>query len=393
MGGNNFNGFVHSLIAVRAEGLSIEKFINLCARNNISLYEVRRLQFTAIDFKMRSSDFKKLKGIVKKTSSKARILKKNGLGFLFAKIFKRKFFVFGITLFFIIILYFSNIIWSIDVIGTKNINKEIIYNSLKKYGLREGSIKSKLKLKKIEIELLSEIKELSIVNIKLQGTKARVEIVERTMPPDLIPLNKPTNIVALKDGIIIKVLPYIGQPIVQEGDYVKKGQILISGVITDKSNIPSKVVHSIGDIYAKTWYEVKEELDLNYKFEKRTGRLKKRVYYNIMGRKVCIKRASIDFPNYDKIEIKNVLKIGAFNTPIEILTECYYEKVFDSINLTKEEATELVVKKAEEEILKLLPSNPFILEKKIEKDVIGTRAIARVLYILREDIGVLEEIK
>jgi len=117
--------------------------------------------------------------------------------------------------------------------------------------LNEGKLKNRVNLREVENSVLKQMNGISVINIKFIGTRARVEIVERTMPPDILPLDKPTNIVASKDGIITKVLSYKGQPLVQVDDYVKKGQILISGVITDKTNVPSKIVHAMGIVSAK----------------------------------------------------------------------------------------------------------------------------------------------
>lgn len=385
--------FISGFIVVRVEGLNPEKFINICSRNGINLWDINKISYTVIEFKMKHTEYKYLKDIIKKTSSRTKIIKKKGFNFIYGKMRRRKFFIIGIAAFLIILFYLSNILWFIDINGCKKISRELIYNTLKSSGLNEGKLKSNINLRDIESDVLKQIKEISLINIKFIGTRARVEIVERTMPPDIIPLEKPANIIANRDGIVTKILSYKGQPMVQTGDYVKKGQILISGIITDNTNVPSKIVHAMGIISAKTWYESKQEISYDYKFEIRTGRLKKKVYYNIMGKKVCIKNDDIDFLNYDILEEKKFLKVADYETPIEILTEYYYEKEYKTIRLTPEEAVEIAIKKAEEAINKLLPENPQILERKIEKEILDNKAGVRVLFINSENIGILEEIK
>lgn len=393
MENKKFKDFINGFIVVRVEGLNPEKFINICSRNGINLWDINKISYTVIEFKMKYTEYKYLKDIIKRTSSRTKIIKKKGFNFLYGKMRKRKFFIIGIAAFLIILFYLSNILWFIDINGCKKISKELVYNTLKSSGLNEGKFKSKINLRDIETDVLKQIKEISLINIKFIGTRARVEIVERTMPPEIIPLEKPTNIIANRDGIVMKVLSYKGQPMVQEGDYVKKGQILISGIITDSTNVPSKIVHAMGIVSAKTWYESKQEISYDYTFEIQTGRLKKKVYYNIMGKKVCIKNDTIDFLNYDILEEKKFLKVIDYETPIEILTEYYYEKEYQTIRLTPEEAVEMAIKKAEEAINKLLPEDPQILERKIEKEILENKAVVRVLFINSESIGILEEIK
>lgn len=393
MGSKDFRDFLNGFIVVRVEGLNPEKFINICSRNGINLWDINKKSYTVIEFKMKHREYKYLKDIVKKTSSRTKIIKKKGFNFLYGKIRRRKFFIIGIAAFLAIILYLSNLVWIIDITGCKKISRVLVYDNLKISGLKVGSPKSKINLREIENKVLKQMNGISIINIKFIGTRAKVEIVERTMPPDILPLDKPANIIALKDGIITKVLSYKGQPLVQMDDYVKKGQILISGVITDNTNVPSKIVHAMGIVSAKTWYEAKKEVNLDYKFEIPTGRLKKKVYYNIMGRKICVKNDKIDFKLYDKTEEKNFLKVLEYETPIEIITEYYYEKESKVTRLSGEEAIQIAISEAEKELDDKLPDNPQILEKNIEKNIEGNTAVVRVLCIVNESIGVLEEIK
>ena len=387
MGSENFKDFINGFIVVRVEGLNPEKFINLCSRNGINLWDINKLSYTIIEFKMKNNEYKYLKNIIKKTSSRTKIIKKKGFNFLYGKIRRRKFFIIGIAIFLMILFYLSNIVWIIDINGYKKLSKGLIYDTLKSSGLKEGELKQKINLRDVESNVLEKIDEISLINIKFIGTRARVEVVERTMPPEIIPLDKPANIIAKKEGIVTKILSYKGQPIVQVGDYVKKGQI------TDNTNVPSKIVHAMGIVTAETWYESKQEVNFNHKFEIRTGRLKKRVYYNIMGKKVSIKNDNIDFLNYDKIEEKSFLKIAGYETPIEILTEYYYEKEYQTIRLSSEEAIEMAIKNAENGVKSLLPNDPQIIEKKVEKKIVENKAVVRVLYIIAENIGILEEIK
>jgi similar to stage IV sporulation protein len=393
MGASNIRDFFNGFILVRIEGLNPEKFINMCSRNGIRLWDIKKLSYTVIEFKMKHSEFKYLKNIINKTSSRTRIIRKRGINFLFGKIKRRKFFALGVAVFLGILLYLSNLVWIIDISGNKKIDTNLIYESIKRAGIREGTLKQKINLRDVERNVLKNLNEISIININFIGTKAKVEIVERVMPPNLVPLDKPTNVVASRDGIILKMLSYKGQPLVQTGDYIKKSQILISGIITDSANVPTKIVHAMGMAIAKTWYESIQEVDINYKYETRTGRLKKKIYYNIMGKRICIKNDNIDFVKYDKIEEKNILKVAGRETPIEEITEYYYEKTENYKKLGYDEAVDIALKNAEESISKMLPENIKIIDKKIDKAVGNGKAKIRLLYVVEESIGVLQEIK
>jgi similar to stage IV sporulation protein len=392
MGGSRLREYLNGYIIVRAECLNPEKFINMSARYGIKMWDIQRINFTTIEFKMKYYQYRQLKNIIRKTKSKTKIMKKYGVNFAYNKAIKRKFFLLGILFFLGIIFYLSSIVWKIEIEGNKKIEKSKIYQEIKKAGLSEGKIKYNINLRDVENSVLKEINEISIINIKFNGTKAKVNVVERTMPPE-IPIEKPANIVASKEGIVTKILSYKGQPEVKVGDYVRGEQVLISGVITDSNKAPLMVVHAMGEVIAKTWYESIQEINLDYKYEVRTGRVREKLYLVLMGKKICIKNDNIDFEKYDKIEEKTPVKINKRSIPVVRISEYYFEKKLVNKKLNFNDAINIAINKAEEELKGKIPQNPKIIDKKIEKFQEGTKAKVKILYIAEENIGTLREIK
>lgn len=387
-----FEGFLKGYIIVRVEGINPEKFINMASRNGISLCDIDRINYTTIQLKMNPNEYRLLKDITKKTNTKISIKKKEGLNFLFYKFSKRKFFTFGIAIFTCIMLYMSSLVLNIEIYGNKKVNTEKIYKAVKNAGLIEGKIKYKINLRDVESKVLKEINEISMINIKFLGTKAKVEVIEREMPPIIEKDNIATNIVANKDGIILKILTYRGQRMVDVGDFVKKGQILISGVILDNNNVPSSIVRAKGKIIARTWYEAIKEIPLDYKYNERTGKVKIRSYIILAGKRIYTKKDNISFEKYDKIEEKNkagfIGKLG-----LEKVTEYYYEKIEKSKKLNYNQAVEIAQNLAEDDIRRRIPNEPKIIDKKVEKVMGNNKATVKVLYILEEVIGSEEEIR
>ncbi|QCX32407.1 sporulation protein YqfD [Caloramator sp. E03] len=392
MASRSSNEFFSGYIVVRLEGLNPEKFINMAIKYGVTLWDVKRVNFTTVIFKMKYDQYGMLRGIIQKTGVKTKIIKKVGMHFIYKKALRRKVFVLGIGIFLAIIVYMLNIIWQIDIVGNKTVNTDIIYEAAKKAGLKEGTLKYKLNLRDIEDYILNNVKEISVVTIKLQGIKAKIEVVERKMPPQIKNLEEPINVIASKDGIILKISAYMGKAMVKEGDYVKKGQVLISGVLTDTQNVPIKLVHAFGEVIAKTWYESVKEVNINYKYEERTGRTAKKVYYNYFGKDIYIKNDNILFKKYDKIIEKKIFKIGNFSMPVQLVTEYYYEKTDKYKIISYEEATNIALNDAEEDVKKYLPKDAKILDKKVDKIIGNGKAKVRVLYITEENICIEQEI-
>lgn len=385
---NYLNGY----IIVNIEGLNPEKFINLSARNNIKMWDIERINFTTLQLKMHYQQYKKFKRMAAKTNCRCRIIKKHGINFLLFKIEKRKYSMLGLVVFAAALIYFSSFIWSVDIYGNKTVASDKIYESLKNAGFSKGTQKNKINLRDVEAKVQKDIEEISIVNIKYSGTKARVEIVERTMPPS-IDSNTPADIIAAKEGIILKVTALKGQPAVQSGDFVKKDQVLISGTLTSNENAALGFVHAKGTIYAKTWYESIKEVSINYKYNEKTGRQRKIIYFTNGKKKIYIKNDNIDFEKYDKIEEKHPVSIAGYDLPVEKVELTFYELSEKIKKLSYEDAARMALEGAEADIKQHLPSDAKFIDKKIERQLGNGTSRVKLLFIMEESIGVARDIK
>ena len=77
----------------------------------------------------------------------------------------------------------------------------------------------------------NSINNLEWVSIKKDGMKYIVRAEERIIKSEVVS-DKPRDIVASKDAYITKVISSKGNVLVRQGEYVKKGTVLISGKIT-----------------------------------------------------------------------------------------------------------------------------------------------------------------
>jgi hypothetical protein len=78
--------------------------------------------------------------------------------------------------------------------------------------------------------------------------------------------------------------------------------------------------------------------------------------------------------------------------PVYKISEYYFEKEEKYKILTEEEAFKIGTEKAEGELLKAMPANVKVLDKKIEKELNGDTLNVRILYIVEENIGIEEKI-
>lgn len=97
--------------------------------------------------------------------------------------------------------------------------------------------------------------------IDIEGTNVIVKIVKAKEQPEIIDNYAYCDIVAKKSGVISRIIAQNGMAQVNVGDTVKKGDILIKGIMEGKYTEPRKV-HSLGVVEAEVIYSKTKEFPI-----------------------------------------------------------------------------------------------------------------------------------
>ena len=119
--------FLRGYVIISVEGYFTERFINICTRRQLFLWDVIRLSDTTITLKMSIKGFKMLRPIAKKTRSKVRIVSKNGMPFVISRYKKRKALCWAHFIYCFNKLV-ASFVWDIEVTGNQVGRSEIIRN-------------------------------------------------------------------------------------------------------------------------------------------------------------------------------------------------------------------------------------------------------------------------
>ena len=134
----------------------------------------------------------------------------------------------------LLIVLFSNIVWDVRVDDSAGLNESELVVCLSDCGLSVGDFWWRLNLSEIETRFLKENSGVSWININRRGTVAYVSLMIKDDSGITVEKesNSYTNIVALYDCVIEEISVKRGVAMVQVGDTVKKGDLLILGVTT-----------------------------------------------------------------------------------------------------------------------------------------------------------------
>ena len=378
---NTFLNKIESSVRVKITGKNVNNYLKRLIANKIDLIDLKYNSHNEAVVTIKYSDYLKLKTVrssydvkVTNTYGKLRIRNKMKRSYILLSSI-----ILGIAL----IIFLSNIIFSIEVIHTNKSVIELVGNELNKNGLKKYTFKKKYKdIKKIEDKILNDNKDkLEWISIEIVGTKYVVRIEERKIKNENND-NIYQDIVASKSGVIKKIIALSGEKKYEIDNFVSKGDTIIKGSIT-KPNNEVILTHASGLVYAEVWYQISVEYPYQYKEEILTGN-KKNIYYL----KFINKRLELfNFKKYKNFQKEP--KIFLYNNilPISLVKEKQYEvNIIDEIYTTEE-----VINKA----ITLAESRLMSSNKKIDK-IEGVSIIKKEEYDskIKLDlfISVIEEI-
>ena len=388
---NYFRGYV----IITIEGYFLEKFINICIHRQIYLWDIKRHGSRKMTLKISIKGFKLLRPIALKTKCRVRISKRVGLPFIKNRYKKRKTFLVGAVACVVLFYVMTSFIWSIEIVGNEKINSSFILDKLSESGVKQGVLKYKIDTKKVVNDLMLKIDKLGWVGVSIKGTKLKVQVDERIMPPKLVEKDKPCDIVAKKDGIIKSVISKAGFDLVKPGDTVVEGQILVTGKVPGKDETSDvTLLHAISTVKARTWYEGVSPVITKPTVKERTGNKINKYALGLFGKRFNLSWRKVSYSNYDKIEVKKVLSFGEdLVLPFEFIDDIYYETQEAVRELSDKEAEDIASGKAYDIAKENIPEDAEIIKKdvKILTNDDGTKSVKVIIECI-EDIGISKEI-
>ena len=388
--------YIRGYVIIIVEGYFLEKFINICTHRQLRLWNVKWQRNSRVKMMISIKDFKMLRPIAKKTRCRVHIIMKKGFPFFINKYKNRKAFIIGAGSCIITFFLISSFIWDVSVVGNSSVPTEVIVEKLYSNGIKIGALKYGINPENVVGNMMLELNDLARISVYIRGTKVQVVVNERVKPPDLINRNVPCDIVALKEGVICSIVAKEGLETVKVGDTVAKGQLLITGKIENINNPEATplMVHSMGSVKARTWYEASAKVEQKLKKTKRTGLKKENYSIVLFTKKIKLFHSKIPYKNSEYVEIKKKLCIGNyFALPVEFIIDQHYEYDLEHYEIDVETAEEIAADKAIALAKEKAPKNAKIVNSNVYfvNNDNGVN-IAKAIIECIEDIGVTQEI-
>lgn len=353
-----------------------EQILNMIWKREIKISDVNRDNLYSICLTINSSDLEALEEICKETQSKLSIIK---VGKLFEFLYNFKGYItvaVGIGVSLGIIMFLSMFIWKIDIVGDQHVSPYEVRQVVNELGIHRGMLKFKIDTDVLEDEIIARNKNLLWSKARVQGSTLKIEIIESFRPPVVEVDTSLGNIVAEKDGEIVRVYTQSGTAQVQAGMVVKKGDLLIAGYQGKEGNVYE--TPPIGDVIAKTFLEFEEVVELEGTKNVNTKNKVEEYYIQIFGKKLFLKKYKDEFKDYDKVS-----QDGKF-----IKKNIYYEVDRSPYKLNPDNVKKDLVDYYTKHVKQNLKQTDSIVGVVVKDELEGNKLKIRISFAIEEEIGV-----
>lgn len=348
----------YSMYKIKIEGRDVKRFIKKLLSSNIYIEDIEIYDKYAY-IKVNKENYEKLKKI--KTIYKIELIRLYGIARLFDIIRRYSVFIIALFIGYLYLIFLSNIIFKVEIVHSKKeirnlINKELKYYEIEKYHF----VKSYKEKEKIEEKILNDHKDtLEWLEIERIGTKYEIRVEERVIK-NPSKEQEVRNIVAAKSGIITKIQASKGEIIKKIGDYVRKGDIIISGLIKKDENVKNKV-SATGSVYAEVWYKTNIDMPYYYKEENETGNSKITMKFSFLKNDFYI----FNFNKYKTYKEKKMLYLKNAFLPISFSISKEKETIKKEFLYSPEEAVKEAKNLSDLKIKSRLNDEEHIISSKI----------------------------
>ena len=359
------------------------KVISILVNNKIYFNSMKTINYY-LYFKVRESDIERINCILD-----IEIVKYYGKVGVISFIKKHYILLISFITTYSILLILSKVIFSVEVVTNNLKIKESVLYELKEYGIEKYKfVKSRKEIEYLKSKILENNKDtLEWIEITRSGTKYIVNLTPRIVD-NTVTDEKVYDIVSKKDALIKNIIVSGGSSVKEVNEVVKKGEVIISSDIIKFDKVVGKS-SAKGKVYAEVWYTLNISVPYNHVVYESTGKTINHIYLDIFGKKFTI---------MGKYKTNNSLNetTTLIDKPylfFKVMKESKELYNYKKVSLSKEEAYNEAIKRADKIINDKLDTDEHIIERKVLKNnSYSSKIELELFYRVYEDITEYKEV-
>ena len=188
----------------------------------------------------------------------------SGLPYYFCRLLSRPGIIAGVAVALLLLIIGNAVIWDVRVEPNELIDKDEVKALVAEYGVKPGARISRIDIGDVQTRIEKDSDEVAWISINIIGTVAYVEVIA-----EIKELSQDSrdgdgvNLVAERDGVIVGYELIAGEPIVEIGRTVRKGELIVSGIY-DSERLGFRTTRAEGKVFARTEYLFEAEIPYVY---------------------------------------------------------------------------------------------------------------------------------
>jgi len=310
-------------------------------RDTIPFYEEKLIGDLSV-FSIHKRNVKLLQHFAEESGIEISFSEVRGLPVALSFMKKRPILPIGFVLCTVWIFLSHNIVWDIQIEGnTKTPDSEIL-EKLDELGFSIGTYYPSINFNQLHADYSAMQHDIAWLSIYMNGVVAEVQV--RELWKDEREKHEEgtyANVIASCDGIVREVNVFEGQAAVRAGDFVREGQVLISGVV-EKKDGGIRYEYAAGEVICEVAVPIRVEIPCEREEKVYTGRetikksvkiFKKTINFFVNG--------GIEYTTCDKIDMmEQVCPFGIGTLPIWLNTSVYREFEMQTVSVSPDMAAD-----------------------------------------------------
>ncbi len=258
-------------IKIKIEGFRADRLIDRALNARLDMRNIRIISETETYCEITAFQLETLKKLAG-AAFRITVISERGAAYRLGKIASAPLKAAGILIIMLLVLTQSYFVRNIEVSGYKSIPEEELRKCLADSGIEEGSFIPRIKWEQAEEDIYDTFPQITWVELVYEGRKIYLNISEselnsqeeeNSLSGTRQQREYYCNIVSDVSGYIESIDTYRGLALVEEGDYVEKGRVLISGCVPleptvyDENKAKEYFVKAQGEITVITPYRLK----------------------------------------------------------------------------------------------------------------------------------------
>lgn len=249
--------WLRGTVTLEVWGPFLERFFNICAAAGLGLWDVETQEEHRARVTLALWEIGRARTLAEKAGCEVEEAGRGGLPALVMRYRKRYGMGVGLIALALLFAVFSQFILVVEVEGNENVSASEILAALQSEGFGVGSYGPGVDVRELSNRMLMEMEELSFLTVNISGIRATVIVREADPVPEVAD-DRAADLAAARDGVIVRLDVTAGRTVVEEGQAVLAGEVLVSGLLTHETGDGSgtiwatQQVRAAGEVWALT---------------------------------------------------------------------------------------------------------------------------------------------